>query len=92
MTCLISLGKHSKHPIHHYREHASNFRQLRRLCGATNLWSFEGHTSDSIGGSPPASNNKTFQFGFSDNLEATTEPAEPAPTTMKSYGSKPETN
>lgn len=51
---------------------------------------FEGHTSDSIGGSPPASNNSTFQLGFSDNLDATTEPAEPAPTTMKSYGSKPE--
>lgn len=46
-------------------------------------------TSDSIGGSPPASSNKTLQFGFSDKRDATTEPAEPAPTTMKSYGSKP---
>lgn len=31
-------------------------------------------TSDSIGGSPPASNNKTFQFGFSLKRLATTEP------------------
>lgn len=50
------------------------------------------HTSDSIGGSPPASNRRTFQFGFSDNREATTEPADPAPTTMKSYGCNPEKN
>lgn len=42
------------------------------------------HTSDSIGGSPPASNKRTFQLGFSDNREATTDPADPAPTTMKS--------
>lgn len=31
-------------------------------------------TSDSAGGSPPASNNKTFQSGFSLNRLATTEP------------------
>lgn len=31
-------------------------------------------TSDSIGGSPPASNSKTFQFGFSLKRLATTEP------------------
>lgn len=42
-------------------------------------------TLDSIGGSPPASMSNTFHFLFSDNRLATTEPAEPAPTTMKSY-------
>lgn len=46
-------------------------------------------TSDSIGGSPPASNNNTFQFSFSLKRLATTEPADPAPTTIKSYSSNP---
>lgn len=32
-------------------------------------------TSDSIGGSPPASSNSTFQSGFSLNRLATTDPA-----------------
>lgn len=50
---------------------------------------FVSNTSDSIGGSPPASNNRTFQFLFSLKRLATTEPAEPAPTTIKSYSSKP---
>lgn len=46
-------------------------------------------TSDSIGGSPPASSNRTFQFSFSLSRLATTDPALPAPTTMKSYSSRP---
>lgn len=46
-------------------------------------------TSDSIGGSPPASSNNTFQSGFSVRRLATTDPADPAPTTMKSYSSGP---
>lgn len=33
----------------------------------------------------PASMSKTFQCGTSDNLDATTEPPEPPPTTIKSY-------
>lgn len=46
-------------------------------------------TSDSTGGSPPASRSKIFQFGFSLNRPATAEPAEPDPTIMKSYSSIP---
>lgn len=46
-------------------------------------------TIDSIGGSPPASKSSTFHSGFSVNRLATTDPAEPAPTTMKSYSSSP---
>lgn len=42
------------------------------------------NTSDSIGGSPPASSNNTFQFGFSLKRPATTDPA------MKSYDSNTE--
>lgn len=41
-------------------------------------------TSDSIGGSPPASMSNTLCSGFSLRRAATTEPAVPAPTTMKS--------
>lgn len=41
-------------------------------------------TSDSIGGSSPASSKSTFHLGFSLKRPATTEPAVPAPTTMKS--------
>lgn len=47
-------------------------------------------TNDSIGGSPPASKRSMFQFGFSLRRLATTEPADPAPTIMKSYVPKPE--
>jgi hypothetical protein len=46
-------------------------------------------TSLSTGGSPPASTSKTFQSLFSVNLLAKTLPADPAPTIMKSYSSKP---
>lgn len=35
--------------------------------------------------SPPASISSTVQFRISDNRDAITAPAEPAPTTMKSY-------
>lgn len=41
----------------------------------------------SVVGSLPTSSNKIFQFGFSDNLLAITEPAGPDPTIMKSYSS-----
>lgn len=41
-------------------------------------------TSDSIGGSPPASRTKTLKSGFSLRRPATIHPAAPAPTTMKS--------
>ncbi len=34
---------------------------------------------------PPASSTSTFASGFSLNLLASTEPADPEPTTMKSY-------
>lgn len=40
--------------------------------------------SDSIGGSPPASMSNTLCSGFSLRRAATTEPAVPAPTTIKS--------
>lgn len=40
-------------------------------------------TSVKNGGSSPASNNKTFTQEFSDNLDATTQPAAPAPTEKK---------
>lgn len=46
-------------------------------------------TSDSIGGSPPASKSKTLEFLSSLNRAATTDPAEPDPITMKSYFSMP---
>lgn len=46
-------------------------------------------TSDSIGGSSPASNNNTLCFSFSLKRAATTDPAEPAPITTKSYSSIP---
>lgn len=46
-------------------------------------------TSDSKGGSPPYSTNNTFLFEFSLSRFATTQPAEPAPTTIKSYSSSP---
>lgn len=46
-------------------------------------------TSDSIGGSPPASIKRIFQLLISLKRAATIEPAVPAPTTMKSYSSKP---
>lgn len=42
-------------------------------------------TSDSIGGSPPASSRRIFQLGFSLSRLATTDPAEPAPMIIKSY-------
>uniref|UniRef100_A0A224XWK5 Uncharacterized protein n=1 Tax=Panstrongylus lignarius TaxID=156445 RepID=A0A224XWK5_9HEMI len=37
-----------------------------------------------MGGSEPASRRRTFQLSTSLSLAATTEPADPAPTTMKS--------
>lgn len=46
-------------------------------------------TSDSAGGSSPASSNRTFHCGFSLNRLATTDPALPAPITIKSYSSRP---
>lgn len=42
-----------------------------------------------MGGFPPASSNKTFHFGFSLKRPATTDPAVPAPITIKSYSSNP---
>lgn len=47
------------------------------------------HTSDSSGGSPPASNSKTFQVFTSLKRLATTDPAEPEPITIKSYSPRP---
>lgn len=41
--------------------------------------------SDISFSSPPASNSKTLQFSISDSREATTAPADPPPTTIKSY-------
>lgn len=43
-----------------------------------------GISVKNVGGSP-ASSRSTFQFATSDNLFATTDPAEPEPTTIKSY-------
>lgn len=45
-------------------------------------------TELSTGGSPPASISKTFHSDTSDNLLAITEPAVPAPTTIKSNSSR----
>src|SRR5215208_4726543 len=45
------------------------------------LWTFSGTSS----GPPPASMTRTLAAGFSLSRLATTDPAEPAPTTMKSY-------
>lgn len=42
-------------------------------------------TSELTGGLPPASTSNIFQSGLSLSRPATFEPAEPAPTTMKSY-------
>lgn len=42
-----------------------------------------------IGGSPPASRSKTFQFVISLRRAATIASADPAPTTIKSYEPKP---
>ena len=42
-------------------------------------------TSDQAVSSSPASNNNTVQSAISDSLAATTAPADPPPTTMKSY-------
>lgn len=53
------------------------------------FWYVDKFTSDSMGGSPPASSNRTFQFSFSLSRLATTDPALPAPTTIKSYSSRP---
>lgn len=47
-------------------------------------------TIDSIGGFPPASSSRTFQFAISLKRAATIEPDDPAPTTMKSYSSRPD--
>lgn len=49
-------------------------------------------TSDSIGGSPPASSTKTLKSGFSLKRPATTEPDVPAPTMIKSNVSAIENN
>lgn len=49
---------------------------------------FKPLTTDSMGGSPPASINKTLQFVISLKRVATIEPEEPAPITMKSYTGK----
>lgn len=49
-----------------------------------------GFTADSSGGYPPASSNNTFHSGISLKRFATTAPADPAPTTMKSYRSPSE--
>lgn len=46
-------------------------------------------TSDSIGGSPPASSSKIFQFVISAKRVATMAPADPAPIMMKSYSGRP---
>lgn len=44
-------------------------------------------TSDSAGGSPPASSKRIFHPVISLKRFATTEPADPAPTMIKSYSS-----
>src|SRR5215469_4298000 len=43
--------------------------------------------AETVGGRSPASISATRQFGSSDNREATTAPADPPPTTIKSYSS-----
>lgn len=82
-----------KHVRYLYIGSNPNIPVLIKCSNIINLIKIEkiqiNFTSDSVGGSPPASSSNTLWSGFSVRRPATTEPAEPAPTTMKSKSGIP---